>query len=48
VLSGHALPWGYVAGAFGLNTALFGIAAAVFARVMWVAREIGLLMRTEG
>lgn len=48
VLAGHPLPWGYVASAFGLNAVLFGIAAAVFARVMWVARELGLLMRTEG
>lgn len=48
VLSGHPLPWGDVAGALGLNAVLFAIAAAVFARVMWVARELGLLMRTEG
>ena len=48
VLSGHPLPWGYVAGALGLNAVLFGIAAGVFARVMWIARELGLLMRTEG
>ena len=48
VLSGHALPWGYVAWALVLNAALFGLAAGVFARVMWVARELGLLMRTEG
>jgi len=48
VLSGHPVPWGDVAGALGLNAVLFGIAAAVFARVMWIARELGLLMRTEG
>lgn len=48
VLSGHPVPWGDVAGAFGLNAVLFAIAAGVFARVMWVARELGLLMRTEG
>ena len=48
VLSGHATPWGYVGGALGLNAVLFGLAAGVFARVMWVARERGLLMRTEG
>jgi len=48
VLGGHPLPWGDVAGALGLNVVLFGIAAAVFARVMWIARDLGLLMRTEG
>lgn len=48
VLSGRPVPWGDVAGALGLNAVLFGIAAGVFARVMWVARELGLLMRTEG
>jgi ABC-2 type transport system permease protein len=48
VLAGHPLPWSYVASALGLNAVLFGIAAGVFARVMWIARELGLLMRTEG
>lgn len=48
VLSGRPVPWGDVAAALGLNAVLFGIAAGVFARVMWVARELGLLMRTEG
>jgi ABC-2 type transport system permease protein len=48
VLAGHPLPWGYVAWALALNAVLFGLAAAVFARVMWIARELGLLMRTEG
>jgi ABC-2 type transport system permease protein len=48
VLSGGPPPWGYAAAALGLNVVLFGIAAGVFARVMWIAREIGLLMRTEG
>jgi ABC-2 type transport system permease protein len=48
VLAGHPVPWGYVAWALGLNVVLFAIAAAVFARVMWIARELGLLMRTEG
>jgi ABC-2 type transport system permease protein len=48
VLSGHPLPWGYVLRALGLNALLFGIATGVFARVMWIARELGLLMRTEG
>jgi ABC-2 type transport system permease protein len=48
VLAGHPLPWGDVVWALGLNAVLFGIAAGVFARVMWIARELGLLMRTEG
>jgi ABC-2 type transport system permease protein len=48
VLSGGRLPWPDVVWALALNAALFGIAAGVFARVMWVARELGLLMRTEG
>lgn len=48
VLSGRPVPWGDAAGALGLNAVLFAIAAGVFARVMWVAREVGLLMRTEG
>jgi ABC-2 type transport system permease protein len=48
VLSGHAPPWGFVGWAFAMNAVLFGIAAGVFARVMWVARETGLLMRAEG
>jgi len=48
VLGGHAVPWGYIGWAVGLNAVLLGIAAGVFARVMWIAREQGLLMRTEG
>jgi ABC-2 type transport system permease protein len=48
VLSGGGLRWGYVAGGLGLNAVLFAIAAGVFARVMWIARDQGLLMRTEG
>jgi ABC-2 type transport system permease protein len=48
VLGGGGLRWGYVAGALGLNAVLFAIAAGVFARVMWIARDQGLLMRTEG
>ncbi len=48
VLDGHPLPWGYVAWAMVTNAVLLGIAAAVFARVMRIARELGLLLRTEG
>lgn len=48
VLAGRTLPWGYAGWALVLNGVLFAIAAGVFARVMWVARELGLLMRTEG
>jgi len=48
VLSGGGLRWGYVAGGLGLDVVLFAIAAGVFARVMWIARDQGLLMRTEG
>jgi ABC-2 type transport system permease protein len=48
VLSGHPVPWGYVTWALLTNAALLGIAAAVFARIMRVARELGLLLRTEG
>lgn len=48
VLSGRPVPWAYVAWALALNAVLFGIAAGIFARVLWVARELGLLMRTEG
>jgi ABC-2 type transport system permease protein len=48
VLDGHPLPWGYVAWALVTNAVLLGIAAAVFARVMRIARELGLLLRTEG
>ncbi len=48
VLDGHPLPWGYVAWAMVTNAVLLGIAVAVFARVMRIARELGLLLRTEG
>ncbi len=48
VLSGHAIPWDRVAWAVGENAVLMGIAASIFAWVMHVARELGLLMRTEG
>lgn len=48
VLAGHTGPWEHVAWAVAENAVLLGIAASVFARVMHVARELGLLMRTEG
>ncbi len=48
VLTGHAVPWEHVAWAIAENAVLLGIAASVFAWVMHIAREMGLLMRTEG
>jgi len=48
VLSGQAVPWGHVAWAAGTNVVLLAIAAAVFAWVMRIAREQGLLLRVEG
>jgi ABC-2 type transport system permease protein len=48
VLNGHPVPWGYVAWAALTNAILLGLSAAVFARVMRIARELGLLLRTEG
>lgn len=48
VLAGQGIPWHHVAWAAATNAILLGGAAAVFARVMWIARELGLLLRTEG
>ncbi len=48
VLAGGPLPWGHVGWAAATNVALLAIAVAVFARVMATARELGLLLRTEG
>jgi ABC-2 type transport system permease protein len=48
VLSGQPVPWGHVAWAAATNVVLFAIAAAVFAWVMRIARERGLLLRSEG
>ncbi len=48
VLNGHPVPWGYVAWAVLTNVILLGISGAVFTRIMRIARELGLLLRTEG
>ncbi len=48
VLTGGPLPWAHVGWAAATNVVLLAIAAAVFARVMTTARELGLLLRTEG
>jgi ABC-2 type transport system permease protein len=48
VLAGRPVPWQHVGwGALG-NVVLFAIAAGVFAWVMRIAREQGLLLRSEG
>jgi ABC-2 type transport system permease protein len=44
----HAVPWGHVAWAVAENALLLALAAGVFARVMYIARETGLLLRSEG
>lgn len=48
VLAGQGVPWDHVAWAAATNVILLGGAAAVFAWVMRIARERGLLLRTEG
>lgn len=48
VLAGHPVPWGHVAWAVAENAVLLALAAGVFARVMYIARETGLLLRSEG
>ncbi len=48
VLAGHPVPWGHVAWAVAENALLLALAAGVFARVMYIARETGLLLRSEG
>ncbi len=48
VLAGQGVPWHHVAWAAATNVILLGGAAAVFAWVMRIARERGLLLRTEG
>jgi len=47
VLAGQPVPWGHVAWAAASNVVLLAIAAGVFAWVMRIAREMGLLLRTE-
>ena len=48
VLAGQGIPWHHVVWAAATNAILLGVAAAVFAWVMRIARELGLLLRTEG
>jgi ABC-2 type transport system permease protein len=48
VLSGGGLGWSRVGWAFGENLLLLLLAASVFAMVMHVARDRGLLLRVEG
>ena len=48
VLAGHPVPWAQAGWALGENAVLLALAAAVFAWVMRIAREMGLLVRTEG
>jgi ABC-2 type transport system permease protein len=48
VLRGAGIAWGHVGWALAENVMLLALSAYVFARVMRVAREQGLLMRIEG
>jgi len=48
VLAGGGVAWDQVAWALVGNAALLAIAAVVFTRVMYIARERGLLLRMEG
>jgi ABC-2 type transport system permease protein len=48
VLAGQGLPWHHVVWATAENAVLLAGAAAVFAWVMRIARQLGLLLRTEG
>jgi ABC-2 type transport system permease protein len=48
VLAGQGILWHHVAWAAGTNVVLLAGAAAVFAWVMRLARQLGLLLRTEG
>jgi len=48
VLSGAGIAWGHVAWALAGNAMLLALSAFVFAHVMRVAREQGLLLRIEG
>jgi ABC-2 type transport system permease protein len=48
VLAGSGIPWSHVAWATATNAVLLAGAAAVFAWVMRIARQLGLLLRTEG
>ncbi|HYM69941.1 MAG TPA: ABC transporter permease [bacterium] len=48
VLGGGPIPWAHVGWAAATNVVLLAIAVSVFAWVMHIAREMGLLLRTEG
>lgn len=48
VLAGGAVPWDQVAWGLVLNAVLLAAAALVFSRVMYIARDRGLLLRVEG
>lgn len=48
VLAHHPTPWDHVSWAVAENAVLLALAAALFAWVMRIAREQGLLLRTEG
>ena len=48
VLSGSAIPWTVAGWALAENVVLLGLSGVVFARVMYIARDRGLLLRLEG
>ena len=48
VLAGQGIPWHHVAWAAATNVVLLAGAAGVFTWVMRIARQLGLLLRTEG
>jgi len=48
VLSGSAVPWNLAGWALAENVVLLALSAVVFARVMYIARDRGLLLRLEG
>jgi ABC-2 type transport system permease protein len=48
VFARHVIPWDHVGWAVVENVLLLALAGAVFAWVMYIARELGLLLRTEG
>jgi len=48
VLSGSAVPWNLAGWALAENVVLLALSGVVFARVMHIARERGLLLRLEG
>jgi ABC-2 type transport system permease protein len=48
VLSGSAVPWDQVGWGLAENVALLAASAMIFSWVMYIARDRGLLLRTEG